>query len=303
MTTRSHRRFTNPLLVTRFVGPAVVALLVLQAYPVLEGVRLSFTDTSLLRPRDGMNIGFENYRDLLSAPRFWQALRNTVVYTIGSVVGTLVLGFAAALTMNRKFRGRWLVRSIFTIPWAAPAIAAALVFVWMYDAQYGLVNYILETIGLIDEYKRWLNDPSLAMPAVVVATVWKIFPFAALVLLAAMQAIPEDLYEAARIDRASSITQFRHITLPSVMPTLLVLMLFVTIWSFRRFELIWIMTGGGPIQATNVLVVDLYRESFRNMRLGYGAALGVVGIVLSSLATVAYFLVTRKVQRAYGIAD
>ncbi|MCW0215561.1 MAG: sugar ABC transporter permease [Pseudonocardia sp.] len=282
------------------VAPAVVLLLLVQAYPLVEGLRLSFTNTALARPRAGTFAGLDNYAELFADPRLGKILWVTLVYTVASVVGSLVIGLVAALVMNVGFRGRGLLRSILTVPWAAPGVATALVFIWMLDSQYGVTNWALTLLPFVDEYQRWLNDPSLAMPAVVAVTVWKVFPFAAIALLAALQAIPEELHEAAKIDRASGLNRFRQVTMPGIAPVVLTLALFLTIWSFRRFEIIWLLTGGGPVDATNTLMIDLYRESFKNRQLGYGSAIGMVGLVLSVLASVVYFVTSRRLTRRYG---
>ncbi|MCE3551393.1 sugar ABC transporter permease [Pseudonocardia sp. RS11V-5] len=282
------------------VAPTVLLLLLVQAYPLVEGLRLSFTQTALARPRAGSYVGLDNYAELLADPRLGKILWVTLVYTVASVLGSLVLGLVAAMVMNVGIRGRGLLRAILTVPWAAPGVATALVFIWMLDSQYGITNWALTRLPFVDSYQRWLNDPALAMPAVVAVTIWKVFPFAAIALLAALQAIPGELYEAAKVDRATALNRFRQVTMPGIAPTVLTLALFLTIWSFRRFELIWLLTGGGPVDATNTLMIDLYRESFRNRQLGYGSAIGVVGLVLSVAAAVVYFVVSRRLGRRYG---
>lgn len=284
------------------VAPTVVLLLLVQAYPLLQGLWLSLTRTSLVRPRGGTFVGVDNYVELVGDPRLLHILQVTLVYTALSVVGSLAVGMVTALVMDVGVRGRGLLRAILTVPWAAPGVATALVFIWMLDGQYGVLNYVVTWLPFVEDYQRWLNDPALAMPAVVVVTIWKVFPFAAIALLAAMQAIPRDLYEAARVDRASAFNRFRQVTLPGIAPTLLTLALFLTIWSFRRFEIIWLLTGGGPVDATNTLMIDLYRESFRNRQLGMGAAIGVIGLVLSVAAAAVYFVTTRRLERRFGRA-
>jgi multiple sugar transport system permease protein len=280
--------------------PTVVLLLLVQAYPLVEGLRLSFTETSLARPRAGRAVGLDNYAELLGDPRLLHVLWVTLVYTVASVLGSLALGLVAALVMNLGFRGRGVLRSILTVPWAAPGVATALVFIWMLDGQYGVTNYVLTWLPFVEDYQRWLSDPALAMPAVVAVTVWKVFPFAAIALLAALQSIPGELYEAAKVDKASAFNRFRQVTMPGITATLLTLALFLTIWSFRRFEIIWLLTGGGPVDATNTLMIDLYRESFRNRQLGYGSAIGMLGLLLSVGAAILYFFVSRRLGRRYG---
>lgn len=291
---RPRKRVLAPYLL---IAPAVVYLLIFQAYPLLEGGRLSLTQTSLLQPRSGRFVGLANYGEILTSPRFLEVGLITSIYTLASVLGALALGMAAALLMNRPFRGRGFVRSAVTIPWAAPQVAVALIFVWMFNNQYGVINFLLTSLGVQDDYGRWLDNPDRALIAVLTVTVWKIFPITALVLLAALQAIPDELYEASSIDGADPVNVFKTVILPGIAPTLLVITLFLTIWSLRRFEIIWLMTQGGPAGATGTLVVDLYREAFRHSRLGYGATLGMVGVLVSTLATAAFFAVSQRLNR------
>lgn len=264
------------------------------AYPLIEGLRLSLTDTSLLRPRDGLYVGFENYAQALTSTDFWHAVWITGAYTFLSVTGGIALGIVLALAMNLNFKGRAIVRALITAPWATPTVAAVLVFAWMFNPQYGVVNYALSNLGVIDQYTSWLTSPNLAMVAVTTVTIWKVFPFTALVVLAALQLVPEDLYSAAEVDGADKLSIFRRITLPSIAPTLSVLTLFLTIWIARRFEIIWLLTGGGPVDETNTLVVDVYRESFTHSNLGFGSTLGVLGLLISSAVTVVFLLYTRR---------
>lgn len=276
------------------IAPAALYLAVVMGYPLVEGIRLSVTDTGLLNPTEGDYVGVDNYRTLLSDPEFWDALWVTLVYTVGCVVGAVGLGLLAALGMNRLKGNLRLLRGLVIIPWAAPVIPVALVATWILDNQYGVLNWTLMKVGLIDSNVAWLNNENTALPAVLVVTIWRIFPFSAIVLLAALQAVPDELYEAARVDGASSFNRFKNVTFPVVRPTVGVLALFVTIWSIRRFDLIWVLTEGGPLKATTTLVIDLYHTAFRTSELGMGSAIGVVGLILSTFVTIVYFLVQTR---------
>lgn len=291
--TATSRRYIPYLL----IGPTLLYLLAFQAFPVLEGARLSLTDTSILRPRQGSFIGVSNYRTLISTEGFWSVLRVTVLYTVTSVVAAIASGLLVALLINRPFKGRGLVRAAITLPWAAPQVAVALIFTWMFNNQAGVFNYLLTLLGAQDSYSRWLDNPDRAFGAVIIITVWMVFPLTALVLLAALQSIPDELYEAARVDGSDPVNVFKNVTLPGIAPTLLVISLFLTIWAFRRFEVIWLLTQGGPQGTTSTIVVDLYRQAFRNTRLGYGAALGIVGVGLSLVVTAGFFAVQRSLAR------
>lgn len=277
-----------------FIAPAAIYLLILMAYPLFEGLRLSVTDTNLLKPQEGDFVGLDNYEKLLTSSDFYQTLWITLGYTVASVIGAVVLGLLAALGMNRLAGRSRALRGLIIIPWAAPIIPVALVAAWMLDNQYGVVNWLLSGVGLIDGNVAWLNNESTALPAILVITIWRIFPFSAIVILAALQGVSEDLYEAARVDGTSTLNRFRHVTLPSIAPTLSILVLFVTIWSLRRFDLIWVLTEGGPLGATTTLVVDLYHSAFRLSELGFGSAIGVVGFVIATAVTAIYFIVQSR---------
>jgi multiple sugar transport system permease protein len=284
------------------IAPAVLLLAAVQGYPILRGIYLSFTNTSLLSPNRSTFVGLRNFTALFNLDSFQITMVKTLVYATGSVIGAVVLGLAAALVMNGAFPGRRLVRAMILVPWATPQVAVALVFVWIFNADYGVLNYALSSIGVIDGGVLWLNDPDLAMGSVLLVTIWKIFPFSALVLLAALQSVPASLEEAARIDGARGFAVLTEITLPGIRRTILVLVLFLSIWSLRRFELIWLLTQGGPVRATNTLVVDLYRQGFVNAHLGRAAAIGVVGFLASILITIVYYYVEQRSARRAGEA-
>lgn len=284
-----------------FLAPAVVYVLIFLAYPIGRGVSLSFTDATILDPTGGDFIGLGNYAKLLTSLGFWHTVEVTTVYATVSVVGVVCVGMAAALLMNWRFRGRGLFRTAVAVPWASPEVAVTLIFAWIFNDQYGVAQFLVHKTHLVSAQLGWLDSPSLALPVILLITIWKVFPFTALVLLAALQSIPADLYEAAHVDGARGLATFRNVVLPGIAPTLLVLVLLLTIWSLRRFTLIWIMTQGGPVDATNTLVVDVYRETFKNFELGYGAAIGMLGLMVSLLATAMYLVFERRVRRSLGL--
>ena len=175
-------------------------------------------------------------------------------------------------------------------------MAAALIFTWMFNQSSGVLNYFTGLLGL--EPTGWTNDPDWALYSVIAASVWKVFPFVMLVVLAAMQSIPDEHYEAAKLDGADALSTFKGIVLPQIMPTVRVVALLMTIWSFRRFEMIWLLTKGGPLRKTNTIVVDVFREGFLNSELGSASALGTIGLGLSLFVTVVFFVVERRVELA-----
>jgi multiple sugar transport system permease protein len=278
-----------------FAAAAAVYLLFFTAGPLLEGLWLSFTDSKLLDPTGGEWIGGGNYEALFADPRFFATLGVTLFYSLATVAGSLILGTTGAVLLNERFRGRTAARAILTFPWAAPTVAVALIFVWIFNNEDGILNHLTGSIGL--GRHGWLTDPSFALAVVIAVSVWKVFPFVLLVVLAALQAVPKDLLESAVVDGAGPRTIFRRITWPFLLPTLRVVALLMAIWSFRRFEIIWLLTQGGPVDSTNTLVIDVYREAFLNSDLGRSAATGVVGLGLSAFATIAFALTERHAAR------
>lgn len=279
-----------------FIGPLALYLLVFQGYPLLQELLLSFTDTSLLTPNLRPWVGLDNYRNLIEAPEFRDVLVITAAYTIACVVLAIGFGLLAALVLDQAFPGRAVARALVTIPWAAPSVAVALIFVWMFNAQYGVFNSALRGLGLEAGRENWLDHPNLAMPAILITTIWQLFPFAAVVILAALQGVSSEQREAAVIDGADRLNVFRAVVWPTIRPTVALLALFLSIWSIRRFDLIWLMTQGGPIGATNTLVIELYREGFVYRSLGSAAAIGMVGVALALAITMIYFLATRRAE-------
>jgi multiple sugar transport system permease protein len=281
-----------------FVAPLLVYLLLFQAYPLLQELYLSFTSTSLLSPARHQWVGVENYSDLLAMADFRHVLWVTAVYTLACVLLSIGLGLGAALLLDAPFRGRAVARSLVTIPWAAPPVAVSLIFIWIYNGQYGIANHALKLFGSAWGTESWLDSPELALPAVLATTVWQIFPFSSVVILAALQGVSAELREAAVIDGADRLSVFRAVVWPTIQPTVALLALFVTIWSLRRFDLIWLMTQGGPIGSTNTLVIELYRRAFTYRELGAAAAVGMVGLAIALLVTVVYFRYSTRAARA-----
>lgn len=297
-TTKTGNRRRVQLAPYGFAAAAALYLILFTGVPLFKGIDLSFTNTRLLNPRGGIYIGFENYRNLLGSRAFRSSVLTTLIYTAGTVVFSLTIGTAAALVVNSRFPGRTLARAVLTFPWAVPTVAVVLVFRWIYNDANGVANSITSALGLGTQ--GWLTNPDMGMIAVLIPTVWKVTPFVMLVVLAALQSIPEELHEACRVDGADSLSTFKAVVLPALMPTLRVAALLMTIWSFRRFEIIWLLTGGGPVDATNTIVINVYRQAFANSQLGLAAAVGVLGLVLSLVVTVVYFFAEKRAELKAG---
>ena len=278
-----------------FVGAAALYLLLFTAVPVVRGLWFSVTDAVLLNPNGGRFVGAENYAELLTEARFWGSVGTTLLYTAATVVGSIVLGTVAAVAINEGIRGRAIFRALLTVPWAVPSVSVVLVFIWIYNVESGVANAGLRGLGIGEQ--GWLIDPALGLLSVSIASIWKVFPFVMLVVLAALQSVPAELREAARVDGADAFNVFKSAVVPHVIPTIRVVALLMTIWSIRRFEIIYLLTGGGPIDATNTIVISVYREAFQNSDLGRAAAIGILGLCLSMVVTVVYFLVDRREAR------
>ena len=266
-------------------------------YPVLQEFYTSFTNIRVLG-KPAPWVGLANYKRMFfEDPNFWHVLRNTAMYVVGVVVVAVGLGLFTALLMNRSFYGRGVARTLLTLPWALPDIAAVLGFVWIFNPTFGVINVLARLIPGVADNPKWLLNPYLARPVVIAISAWKGFPFYSLVILAALQAVPGDLYEAARVDGANAFEAFRYVTLPGIYPSLLLMMVLAAIFAFRQFTLIWLTTGGGPGGTTETLVVRIYSTAFRFVDLSYGAALGVIGFVIAFLITVVFVILQRRLGR------
>jgi multiple sugar transport system permease protein len=280
-----------------FLAPAGLYLLVFQGIPLVQELFLSFTSTSLLAPQNHTFVGLANYTTLFSNKQFLGTIWVTFVYTVSCVVLAIGLGFVTALLLDTPFKGRAIARTMITIPWAAPPVAVALIATWIFNAQYGIFNHAQRALG-IPAYEGWLDNPKFALPAILIVTVWQIFPFSSVVLLAALQGVPRELREAAQIDGANAFEVLVNVVWPTLRPTVVLLSLFVTIWSLRRFDLIWLLTQGGPIGSTNTLVIDLYQKAFVSRDLGAAAAVGMVGLAVAMVITLFYVRASQRADNA-----
>jgi len=270
--------------------PALLLECVFVLYPIMRGSLVS------LENFDG-SIGLDNYRYMWSDPDFWRMLGHTLTYTLTVDVLVLTVALAVALLMNWSFPGRGVVRSILTVPWAIPDVPVAIAFVFMLDPSFGVFNRLVRLLPFVDQNPNWLLDPTLAMAAGIIVTVWKGFPFYSLVLLAALQNVPDELYDAARVDGAGPIGQFLHVTIPGIRDTIALLAVLAFIFATQQFTLIWLITGGGPVDATTTLAPAIYMQAFRFYNFGYAGAIAVVGFFISALATIAFIFIQRRLAR------
>ena len=265
-----------------FVTPALGVIGLVAIFPLLWTMWESLHLHDLRMPWLGRPfIGLDNYVEIARDPRFWRALGHTAFFTVTSISIELVLGLVLALAMDRSFRGRGIVRAAVLVPWAIPTVVAALVWRFMFESQTGIANAVLVGSGVIDQPIVWFVRASTAWVPVILADVWKTTPFVALLLLAGLQNIDRALYEAASVDGAKPAWQLWHITIPLLRPAILVALIFRTLDAFRVFDLIYVLTGGGPGTATEPIALYTFNALLQNLRFGYGAALSVVIFLLT----------------------
>ncbi|MCC6178264.1 MAG: sugar ABC transporter permease [Chloroflexi bacterium] len=273
--------------------PAGALLLLLVGYPMVLALLMSFQHKLLGSPVATW-VGLANYVDLLGDAAFWIAVRNVLLFAGCSVGVKLVLGTAVALTLNESLPARGLIRSIVIIPWALPTLVTVLIWMWMYSDVAGVFNHVLMSIGAVDEPVLFLGDPVLAMVSVIVVNIWRGFPFFAITLLAGLQTVGHDLYDAAKVDGAGLWPRFRHVTLPGLAPVMAVVTLLSTIFTLNDFAIIWLLTRGGPGNATDVLSTLTYKVAIRGLELGKGVAISVMMVPLLLILIV---LLTRFMSR------
>jgi ABC-type sugar transport system permease subunit len=275
------------------LAPAAALLAFIVVFPVVQLVLNSFRFIHLAQPWLGEPwVGFDNYIRALGDERFWHATMNTLLFVVITVPGALVMGLGLALLANLPFTMKWPIRLGLLLPWALPLVFAGLIFRWFFEFEQGLVNHVLGVVGL-GPY-RWLSTPSLGFIAVCIAIIWKSSSFVALVLLAGLQAIPRSLYEAAAVDGASAWTRFREITLPLLMPAIVVAMIFRTITAIQTFDIPYAMTGGGPGNATETLAMMIHKTTIDFLDFGYGSALAVLMFAISLVVTSFYLKHTQR---------
>ena len=268
-------RLRKPEVLTGYglISPAVFLLLVLLAYPFVLAVYISLTGRVLGEP--GKFIWFRNFVKLLQDPLFQQTVWNSFVYTISTVFLKMFLGIILALLLNQEMPARNLIRGALLLPWIVPTSLSVLTWLWMFDSLFSVVNYILLGLGLISKKIPWLGDPFWAMLSVIIVNTWRGLPFFAVSFLAGLMTIPRELYEAAETDGAKTFRQFWHITLPLLQPVIAVVVLFSTIWTFADFQIVYILTHGGPINATQIFATMAYDVALVAGRIGEGSAISL----------------------------
>jgi multiple sugar transport system permease protein len=270
-----------------YLLPAAAILFAVIGYPLIETFRLSMTDTRLIGSGDF--TGIDNFETLLRDPLFWNSLRRTVTWTFASVALKTLIGLGGALLLNERFPGRNFFRTLVLPPWIVPLSISALAWSWLYNGQHGLINGILLHLNIIQEPFELLARRASAFAACVINDAWVGIPFMTITFLAGLQAIPTDLYEAARVDGANRWQRFHHITLPQLRTVLLMATLLSSVWTFNSFDIIWVLTGGGPRDATTTLVIQTFRTAFGSFKFGLASALAVIIFLVLAVISIVYF--------------
>ena len=278
-----------------FTLPFALVLFAVAVFPVLYSFYISLYSLKLTRPNRVPFVWLDNYGAVLSDPQFWDAVYRTAAFSAMAVAAISVLGILVALLLNEDFPGRRVLSGLLLIPWAIPSVANALMWKWIYDSNYGALNGLLYQLDFINTYMVWLGDSEKTLALIANAFVWKEVPLAAILLLVGLKTIPADLYAAAKVDGANALKRFFHVTLPALGPSFALVIVYETMMAIRHFDLFFILTEGGPGDASHVVAWRIYVETFRNLSFGTGAAMSYI-LALVTLA-LAYAVIRSLAQR------
>ncbi len=267
--------------------PALTAFLLVIVYPFLNSLLMSFTDRSMLSQTYKF-VGLKNFQTIFSDPNFAGVFKNTLVFVVGSVALPFVLGFIWAIVLNEKFRLSEFLRGLTLIDWIIPSTAIGFLWMWIFNGEYGVLNGLLRSMNLIDENVNWLGQSSTAMLVIILARTWQLLPWNMAFITGGLQGISTELVEAANIDGANNWQVFRNIVLPELKPVISLILILSTIGALQHFDLFWVMTEGGPARATTTLAVEVYRNAFKNWKLGLAASVGVIWVLLLSVFSYLY---------------
>lgn len=294
---KSRRALPRALWPWLLLLPAFMSLASVSFYPIFNGLYLSLTNRSLIT-QDNDFIGLANYVQLINDPAFWNAWRHTIWFTLASTVLETLIGLGMALILCEAFSGRGIIRAAMLVPWAMPTVVTSKMFGWLFDGQHGVINFILLHLGLIDQNVNWYGSPDTALLTIILADVWKTTPFMALLLLTGLQTVPKSLIEAARMDGAKAWIIFWNIRLPLLLPTLLIAGLFRALDAFRVFDLVYVLTGGGPADSTETLSTLSYKILFSTLQFGYGSAVSTAMFVTEGVIAVVFCLfLVRQIRK------
>jgi multiple sugar transport system permease protein len=281
------------------VAPALIILVLVLLYPAFVAFQSSFFRIETITRRETF-VGLENYYKLLNEPDFWPAFQRSIVWTVAAISTQMIAGIAVALVLHKEVKGRNFVRGLVLFPYLVPAIVAVLTWRWIFSDTVGVANWLLvDVLGIIDQPVPWFN-PGWATVAIVIMSLWKYLPYWALFILARLQTMPVELHEAAQIDGATAWQRFRYITLPWIMPVLIVLLVLRSIWAFNEFDMVFLPAGGGPLSETTTIPVLIRRIAWEYNDIGYAAAVAMAMLAMVALLTNFYFWVYRRAEKRLG---
>jgi len=281
-----------------FVIPSLIFISLFMLFPIAYNLIISFQNVTIMNLTGEREfVGLLNYINIFKDINFTVSLKNSFVFTAACLLLQFIIGFAFALFYNQKFPGRDLMRSLMLLAWMLPIVITATLFKWMLSNDYGIINYVLLSTGIIDQPILWLTEADTSLLSTVIGNVWIGIPFNMIILLSALQSLPEDLYEAAKIDGASRFQRFIHITIPLLKPTILILLMLGIVYTFKVFDLIFIMTAGGPVNSSTVLPLYAYQLAFQQFEFSMGAAVATVMFVILSVFASIYLWMIRKEEQ------
>ncbi len=263
--------------------PASLVLFFVLLFPIFSTLLQSFGISF-----DSYNFTFSNYTRLFLDTEFWQSLKNTILFVALSISGDLLIGLAAALLLNQAIRGKAFFRVLFMLPWMIPSVVTGATWRWMYNSTSGIINSVFSSAGLIDKPILWLSSQSTAMFSIILANIWRGFPYVMLILLTGLQTIPHDIYEAGSIDGTSAWQRFFYLTLPNLKKQIVIVLALTTVWEFRQIDLVMTMTGGGPGNLTDVLVTTVYKQYFQFFQFDYASAIAIVMSLFMLVVSIPY---------------
>lgn len=294
-TGRRPRRLSDGMFALLLTAPGLALLAAVVVYPLITALITAFYKQSLVEPGREF-VGFQNIVDVLTG-EFFPLLTQTLVFTLGTTIAPFVIGFGLALALNTRIRGAKVLRGLMLIPWLIPGVVVSFLWMWIFNANYGVLNAALETVGLIDSPQAWLANPTTAMIAVIVAKTWQSFPWMMVMLLAGLQTVPVELHEAAEIDGAGTIRRFFSITVPQMSGIIGLVILLEFIWNFQHFDIIYVLTGGGPAGSTQTFATAVYETAFDGFDLGHAGAIGLLWMILLMALVVVYVRLSEKGEK------
>jgi multiple sugar transport system permease protein len=286
----SKKRVSDSLAGYAFSAPLIIIMLVFLAYPIGKAAVMSFQYWYMPRPspKGHYFLGLTNYANVFKDSNFFHSLIITGTYIVVTVIARFLIGLIVAVLLNEKFRGRAIARALIIIPWAIPEVVTCLVWILMYDKDFGIINAVAQNMHLISQQAQFLTSTSMALPSAMAVGIWKGFPFVAIILLAGLQSIPTELYEAARVDGAKPRQMFFKITWPLLLPVSMIVLLLLIIWTIRDFGIVYLLARGGPSQATEILTIFIYHTSFKYFDFGKASAAGMIMLIFCAIFTVVY---------------